>query len=162
VPGGAALIGYIGGEVVITDPAFVDWINAHAHWMHLVVPLLCAIAVVVVGRIIVPGPGPSMGQVAGEAVGAAALASGRLALQVIGRIIVARAPMIIAFFVSLFGYAVGHDLLGVGDTPDTAQSVLHSVQPVFAAAIAIVFGELAAWAVRRVRAPAETRDSAVG
>lgn len=162
VPGGAALIGYIGGEVVITDPAIEPWINANAHWMHLVVPLASAIAVVMIGRIIAPGPAPTMGQITGEAVGAAALAGGRLALQIVGRIIVARAPLIVAFVLSLFGYAVGNDLVGGVETVDTAQTVLKSVQPVFAAAIAIVVGELTAWAVRRMRGPVESRDSAVG
>ncbi|MPY76814.1 MAG: YjbE family putative metal transport protein [Alphaproteobacteria bacterium] len=162
VPGGAALIGYIGGEVVITDLAFEPWIAANAPWMHAVVPLAGAIAVVMIGRIVAPGPAPTFRQVTGEAVGAAALAGFRLVLQIAGRLLVARAPLIVAFFVSLFGYSVGHNLLGVGESIDTARSVLHSVQPVFAAAIAIVFGEVTAWAVRRLRAPSESHDSAVG
>lgn len=46
---GAALLGYVAGEMLITDPASKAWVNEHAYWMHYVVPLLGAVLVVVVG-----------------------------------------------------------------------------------------------------------------
>ena len=30
---GAALIGYVAGEMLVTDPVLIDWFTAHAHWM---------------------------------------------------------------------------------------------------------------------------------
>jgi len=41
---GAALIGYVAGEMLVTDPVVIAWFEAHAHWMvdiHLfTVPLI--------------------------------------------------------------------------------------------------------------------------
>jgi YjbE family integral membrane protein len=153
VPGGAALIGYIGGEVVITDPAIEPWIHHGAAWMHEVVPLLGAIAVVLIGRVIAPGAVPAAGVVAREAVGAAALAGMRLALQIAGRVLVARASMIVAFVASLLGYSVAQPGVA-GEEVDATLSILHAVRPIFAAAIAVAIGEVVAWLVRRARSDA--------
>jgi YjbE family integral membrane protein len=30
---GAALIGYVAGEMLVTDPVVVEWFQAHAHWL---------------------------------------------------------------------------------------------------------------------------------
>jgi YjbE family integral membrane protein len=30
---GAALIGYVAGEMLVTDPVLIDWMRAQAHWM---------------------------------------------------------------------------------------------------------------------------------
>ena len=30
---GAALIGYVSGEMLVTDPVVVEWFRANAHWM---------------------------------------------------------------------------------------------------------------------------------
>jgi predicted tellurium resistance membrane protein TerC len=160
VPGGAALIGYIGGEVVITDPAFETWLHANAAWMFGAVPMAGAIAVVLIGRLIEPGPVPTIGAITGEAVGAAALAGVRLAFQIVGRLLVARAPMIVAFVVSLFGVSVGEEFLGTVQSPDAAQSIMHSIRPIFAAAIAIVVGELTSWLVHRARGTARSETAA--
>ena len=46
---GAALIGYIGGEVVVTDFAIIDWVDANAHWLHWAGPAAGAIFVVAYG-----------------------------------------------------------------------------------------------------------------
>lgn len=47
---GAGLIGYIAGEVMVTDPAVAPWIDTHAHWLHLVGPMT-GIAVVLAAGI---------------------------------------------------------------------------------------------------------------
>ena len=47
---GAALLGYVAGEMAITDPVDIEWINANAGWMHYVVPAAAAAAVVVIGK----------------------------------------------------------------------------------------------------------------
>ncbi|MBI3707506.1 MAG: TerC family protein [Proteobacteria bacterium] len=148
VPGGAALIGYIGGEVIVTDPAFDAWVAAHAEWLHDVAPLVGAIAVVLAGRIVAPAPLPAAGVVAEEALGAAVLAGGRLALQIVGRVLVARAPIIVAFVLSLFGYSLGQEATAA-ESVDVSQAVLHGVRPIFAAVIAVVLGEIVGRFVRR-------------
>lgn len=47
---GGALLGYVGGEMAVTDPAVQDWIDANFHSLHQFVPIVCAILVVVVGK----------------------------------------------------------------------------------------------------------------
>jgi YjbE family integral membrane protein len=46
---GGALLGYIAGETVATDPALIDWVNEHAAWLHYGAPVGGAAIVVVVG-----------------------------------------------------------------------------------------------------------------
>jgi YjbE family integral membrane protein len=47
---GAALLGYVAGEMAVTDPAIGDWVEASAHWLHQVVPFACAALVIAVGK----------------------------------------------------------------------------------------------------------------
>src|SRR5260221_5456814 len=61
---GAALIGYVSGEMLVTDPVVVEWFRANAHWMVdfelfsvfgrkfelSVAGLACAVLVVAVGK----------------------------------------------------------------------------------------------------------------
>lgn len=44
ITGGAALLGWVAGEMLITDPAIKDWIDAHMSWMHIHLPLVGAIS----------------------------------------------------------------------------------------------------------------------
>ena len=46
---GAGLIGYIGGEVAIGDPAVAPWLDSHAHWSHIAAPLAGAALVLAIG-----------------------------------------------------------------------------------------------------------------
>ena len=39
ITGGAALLGWVAGEMLITDPVLIDWITANMPWMHIHVPL---------------------------------------------------------------------------------------------------------------------------
>lgn len=48
---GAALIGFIAGEVIVTDPAIKGWIDVHAHWLHYAAPAGGALLVVAAGRL---------------------------------------------------------------------------------------------------------------
>jgi YjbE family integral membrane protein len=43
---GAALLGYVAGEMVVSDPVVVPWIEANAAWLHVFAPLLGAVLVV--------------------------------------------------------------------------------------------------------------------
>jgi YjbE family integral membrane protein len=47
---GAALLGYVAGEMAITDPAVKDWIDANAAWLHYAAPAAGAILVVAMGK----------------------------------------------------------------------------------------------------------------
>ena len=49
---GAALIGWVGGEVIVTDPAWVTWVDEHAHWLHWGGPLIGAILVIAIGKLL--------------------------------------------------------------------------------------------------------------
>src|SRR5258708_12580842 len=50
-PIGAALIGWVAGEMIISDPALKEWIDANAPALHLASPIFCASLVIVVGRV---------------------------------------------------------------------------------------------------------------
>jgi YjbE family integral membrane protein len=47
---GAALLGWVAGEMVITDPYIKDWVNVNAGYMHWVAPAIGAVFVVALGR----------------------------------------------------------------------------------------------------------------
>ena len=47
---GAALIGWVAGEMLISDPAIKDWIDANMSSLHWVSPISCAVAVIAIGK----------------------------------------------------------------------------------------------------------------
>ncbi len=47
---GGALLGWVAGEMAITDPAVAEWVNVHASWLHYAAPALGAALVVAIGR----------------------------------------------------------------------------------------------------------------
>lgn len=47
---GAALLGWVAGEMAITDPLVKDWINANMAWLHYAAPATGALFVVLLGR----------------------------------------------------------------------------------------------------------------
>ena len=47
---GAALLGYVAGEMMVSDPVAVPWIEANAAWLHMFAPLLGAVLVVFAGK----------------------------------------------------------------------------------------------------------------
>jgi len=47
---GAALIGYVAGEMLVTDPVVKDWVDANAAWLHWAAPAAGAVFVVAVGK----------------------------------------------------------------------------------------------------------------
>ncbi len=48
---GGALIGYIGGDIMVSDPAIVGWVNLQAPWLHIVLPAAGVAGVVLAGKI---------------------------------------------------------------------------------------------------------------
>ena len=53
---GAALLGYIAGELLVTDPLVVAWIELHTPFAYIVVPICGALVVVAVGKWLSRGP----------------------------------------------------------------------------------------------------------
>ncbi|MEO8560223.1 MAG: TerC family protein [Rhodospirillales bacterium] len=150
VPAGAALIGYVAGEVMITDPAVQDWVGQHVAWLHWAAPLIGAMSVVFIGRIVDPTPAKSRPEVTSSGVlGSALVFWLRSSLQFFGRLIVSKAPILVAFIASAFGYALSEQPPSNDATLDTATDVMHAVRPILAAVLAIALGEVVAWVARK-------------
>src|SRR5690349_4490219 len=49
---GGALLGWVAGEMAITDPLVRDWVEANARWMHYVVPACGAGLVILIGKML--------------------------------------------------------------------------------------------------------------
>jgi YjbE family integral membrane protein len=49
---GGGVLGWVAGEMAVTDPAVSGWVDAQAHWLHEAAPVLAALAVVAVGKAI--------------------------------------------------------------------------------------------------------------
>jgi YjbE family integral membrane protein len=49
---GAALIGWVAGEMIISDPSIKDWVDANVSGLHWGAPIACAVLVVVMGKLI--------------------------------------------------------------------------------------------------------------
>jgi YjbE family integral membrane protein len=49
---GAALLGFVAGEMAVTDPAIHDWFETHMHGLDYAVSVTCAVLVVVVGMLL--------------------------------------------------------------------------------------------------------------
>ena len=47
---GAAILGWVAGEMAVTDPVIAQWVNDNAHYLHWVAPAAGAVLVVVVGK----------------------------------------------------------------------------------------------------------------
>jgi YjbE family integral membrane protein len=47
---GGGLLGWVAGEMAVTDPAVSAWVDAHAHALHTIAPAACAAGVVIVGK----------------------------------------------------------------------------------------------------------------
>src|SRR6185295_5301926 len=47
---GAAILGWVAGEMAVTDPVLAQWVNDNAHYLHWVAPAAGAVLVVVVGK----------------------------------------------------------------------------------------------------------------
>ena len=47
---GAALLGWVAGEMLVDDSSVSGWVGANASFLHLLVPVVCTVGVVVVGK----------------------------------------------------------------------------------------------------------------
>ncbi len=130
---GAALIGYIGGEVVVTDPVLEGAIHANFAWLHWTIPVATTIAVVLLGRL--TGGLPAIAS-AGEAVEATLIgAAGAFVIRVLGRVLGAGAVLLATRW--------GLDQAGEPQLFDVALHLLEPLVPVIVAGLvtaAVEFG----------------------
>ena len=49
---GAALLGYVAGEMAVTDPLVAPWIEAQAAWLHTALPVLGVVVVLATGKLL--------------------------------------------------------------------------------------------------------------
>jgi YjbE family integral membrane protein len=47
---GAALLGWVAGDMAVTDPVVKDWVDANAAWLHWAAPVAGAVFVVAAGK----------------------------------------------------------------------------------------------------------------
>lgn len=47
---GAALLGWVAGDMAVSDPLVAQWVNSHAAWLHVAAPAVGAAIVVAVGK----------------------------------------------------------------------------------------------------------------
>ena len=47
---GSGLLGWVAGEMAVTDPLVKDWVNANMHWLHWVAPAAGAVIVIALGK----------------------------------------------------------------------------------------------------------------
>ncbi|MDB5808213.1 MAG: Integral rane protein TerC [Betaproteobacteria bacterium] len=85
ITGGAALLGWVAGEMLITDPALKDWIDVNMSWMHIHLPVVGDLSwaqiagaafVILIGKIMTARAGHSKTEIT-PAGGAAATGEGR-------------------------------------------------------------------------------------
>jgi YjbE family integral membrane protein len=50
VTAGGGLLGWVAGEMMLTDPAIAEWVNTHAHYLHNVAPAAGFVLVIAVGK----------------------------------------------------------------------------------------------------------------
>ena len=48
---GGGLLGFVAGEMIVTDTSILPWIDANAHWLHWVIPAAGVVFVVAVAKI---------------------------------------------------------------------------------------------------------------
>jgi hypothetical protein len=148
---GAALIGYVAGEVIVTDPALHHWVETHASWLHIVAPLLGAILVVDAGRLLKPKRVHTAHSTEEAVAAPAAIAGFRLIPIFLGRMILYEAPLIVSFAAGLLGYTVA-DQTVFADGAAWAhgwRALAEAIGPLIGAAIAIVIAELLARIFRK-------------
>jgi YjbE family integral membrane protein len=49
---GAALIGWVAGEMAVSDPAIKNWVDVNAAMLHTIAPIFCAAFVIATGKIL--------------------------------------------------------------------------------------------------------------
>ncbi|RON10574.1 hypothetical protein BK659_03430 [Pseudomonas brassicacearum] len=84
---GAALLGYVAGDIAVSDPVVAGWVNSQSPALNQVLPLLCAVYVVLQARIILRQrarlPKPAVRQRVAPAVAVQAPPGTKVALPIV-------------------------------------------------------------------------------
>jgi predicted tellurium resistance membrane protein TerC len=137
---GAALVGFIAGEVLVVDKLWQAWVDAHAHWLHYAAPAIGAIAVVAAGHLASAKPLPEPGSTAEAVAAPAALFGARALLAALAGLLAARAPWLVSLAASLLGHTAGQKFMGdqgVSGWSDLHAPVPHTIGPILAAVVAV-------------------------
>ena len=143
---GAALIGYIAGEVIVTDPAIEPWIASTAPWLLLAAPVIGSVFVVLFGLALAPRPIPSPATTGGAIGGTFLLFGIRAVLQALGRLVVLRAPLVVASIAAVLGFGGGEAVIEDSTLPGWAgrhAAFVRAFGPVLASALAVTIIEIA-------------------
>ncbi len=132
---GAALIGYVAGEVIVTDPLVEHWVDAHAHWLHWVAPPLGAAGLVAIADIFVRRV--PMPETAGEAIGAPAAVFG--------------ARAVLAAMAGLTGGKIALVTEGAGGWAERIGPLIEDIGPALIAAAMVAVVEVLARLISRAR-----------
>ena len=147
---GAALIGYIAGEVIVDDPILAPWVDAHAAWLHFAAPMLGAVAVVAMGQFAAPKPAPVPSSASEAVVAPLGAFAFRALVTVLGRALTLRAPVIVNVVSGALGFWGGQEAMK-SEPFFTAADWVHMLGPFVSAAAAIVVVEIVARLARRPR-----------
>lgn len=148
---GAALIGYIAGEVIVTDPAIEPWVDAKAHWLHYVAPLLGAVLVLDIGWYLKPRHVAEPHTVSEGVAAPMAVFGMRFVAVWLGQFMLSRAPLIVSFVAGLLGYAGAEMAMEGGDAAAAGKSLLHLLGPIVGVVIALGIAEVLARLFARPR-----------
>ena len=139
---GAALIGYVAGEVMVSDPLLQPWIEARGHWPHIVAPVACAALVVDRGTFFRPRRVREPGGIAELAGAPAALFGFRALIVLTGELVLTRAPLIVSVTVALLGYAGTETVLPPAEAA-AGKTLTHTAGPLLGAGLALLIAEVA-------------------
>jgi len=64
---GGAILGWVAGEMMITDPVISGWVDSQAHWLHTIGPAFGAIFVIAMGKWITTFKAPKGEEITAEA-----------------------------------------------------------------------------------------------
>ena len=147
---GAALIGYVGGEVIVSDPAVEPWLHQHAPWTHTLLPLLCAALVVDCGAFFAPSREHAAAKGGGGSVSATI---NRFLAAMFGALALARVPLAVSLAVGVVGYMAARYLMPFSPTGDSGQDLIQRIGPWSGVVLALALAELVArTAMPRARA----------
>jgi hypothetical protein len=47
---GGGILGWVAGEMLVTDPSILPWVDTNAHWLHIAAPIAATLGVVAIGK----------------------------------------------------------------------------------------------------------------
>ena len=47
---GGGILGWVAGEMLVTDPSILPWVDTNAHWLHVASPIAVTLGVVAIGK----------------------------------------------------------------------------------------------------------------